>query len=72
MTGRSATDLVGTTVLDLISAARRPAFAALLDVGADDSARGEVDLIGPGGTTVPVLLAVSGFDLDGMLCGAWS
>jgi PAS domain S-box-containing protein len=67
MTGRSATDLVGTTVLDLIHAARRPAFAALLDVGAGHSARGEVDLIGPGGGTVPVLLAVSGFDLDGML-----
>ena len=44
MTGRSATDLVGTTVLDLIAAARRPAFAALLDVGAGASARGEVDL----------------------------
>ena len=31
------------------------------------AARGEVDLTGSGGTTVPVLLAVSGFDLDGML-----
>ena len=29
--------------------------------------RGEVDLTRSGGTTVPVLLAVSGFDLDGML-----
>jgi signal transduction histidine kinase len=54
-------------VLDLIPAAHRPAFARLLDVGAGDSARGEVDLSGSGGTTVPVLLAVSGFDLDGML-----
>ena len=42
-------------------------FARLLEVGAGDSARGEVELSGPGGTTVPALLAVSGFDLDGML-----
>ena len=67
MTGRSATELIGTAVLDLIPDAHRAAFAALLDVGAGDSARGEVELTGPGGTTVPVLLAVSGFDLDGML-----
>jgi light-regulated signal transduction histidine kinase (bacteriophytochrome) len=67
MTGRDAAELIGTPVLDLIPAAHRPAFARLLDVGAGDSARGEVDLTESGGTTVPVLLAVSGFDLDGML-----
>jgi PAS domain S-box-containing protein len=67
MTGQNASELIGTTVLDLIPAASRPAFARLLDVGAGDSTRGEVDLTGSGGTTVPVLLAVSGFDLDGML-----
>ena len=39
----------------------------MLDVGAGDSARGEVELTRPDGTTVPALLAVSGFDLDGML-----
>jgi PAS domain S-box-containing protein len=67
MTGQNASELIGTPVLDLIPAASRPAFARLLDVGAGDSTRGEVDLTGSGGTTVPVLLAVSGFDLDGML-----
>ena len=67
MTGQNASALVGTPVLDLIPAAHRPALARLLDVGAGDSTRGEVDLTGSGGTTVPVLLAVSGFDLDGML-----
>ena len=67
MTGQNASELIGTPVLDLIPEAHRPAFARLLDVGAGDSARGEVDLAGSGGTTVPVLLAVSGFDLDGML-----
>jgi PAS domain S-box-containing protein len=67
MTGQEAADLVGTAVIDLIPHAHRPTFARLLDVGAGDSDRGEVDLTGPGGTTVPVLLAVSGFDLDGML-----
>ena len=67
MTGQNASELIGTPVLDLIPAAHRPAFARLLDVGAGDSTRGEVDLTGSGGTTVPVLLAVSGFDLDGML-----
>jgi PAS domain S-box-containing protein len=67
MTGQDASELIGTPVLDLILAAHRPAFARLLDVGAGDSTRGEVDLTGAGGMTVPVLLAVSGFDLDGML-----
>jgi PAS domain S-box-containing protein len=67
MTGRSTAELIGTPVLDLIPDARRPAFARLLDVGAGDGARGEADLTGPAGTLVPVLLAVSGFDLDGML-----
>jgi PAS domain S-box-containing protein len=67
MTGRNATELTGTPVLDLIAEAHRPAFARLLDVAVGESARGEVDLTGSSGTTVPVLLAVSGFDLDGML-----
>ena len=66
MTGQNATVLIGTPVLDLIPDTHRPAFARLLDVGAGDSTRGEVDLTGSGGTTVPVLLAVSGFDLDEM------
>jgi len=67
MSGQNTTDLVGTAVLDLIPDVHRPAFTALLDVGTGGSSRGEVDLTGPGGTAVPVLLAVSGFDLDGML-----
>jgi len=67
MTGHNAAKLIGIPVLDLVPDACRPAFARLLAVGAGDSTRGEVDLTGPGGTLVPVLLAVSGFDLDGML-----
>jgi len=67
MTGQTGTQLAGTAVLDLVPSAHRPAFGRLLDVGAGDSARGEVELSGPGGTTVPALLAVSGFDLDGLL-----
>jgi PAS domain S-box-containing protein len=67
MTGQDTSDLIGTSVLDLIAEAHRPAFARLLDVAIGESARGEVDLRASGGTTVPVLLAVSGFDLDGML-----
>ena len=67
MTGQNVSELIGTPVLDLIAAAYRPAFARLLDVGAGNSTRGEVDLTESGGTAVPVLLAVSGFDLDGML-----
>jgi len=66
MTGQNASELIGTPVLDLIAEAHRPAFARLLDVAVGESARGEVDLTGSAGTTVPVLLAVSGFDLDGM------
>jgi PAS domain S-box-containing protein len=67
MTGQDTSELIGTPALDLIAAAHRPAFARLLDVAIGESSRGEVDLIGSGGTTIPVQLAVSGFDLDGML-----
>ena len=67
MTGRTGTQLAGTAVLDLVPSAQRPAFGRVLDVGAGDSTRGEVELSGPDGTTVPALLAVSGFDFDGML-----
>jgi len=67
MTGRDASELLGTPVLDLIAEAHRPALDRLLDVDVGESARGEVDLTGSGDTVVPVLLAVSGFDLDGML-----
>jgi PAS domain S-box-containing protein len=67
MTRQSVSDLIGTPVLDLIAEADRPAFDRLVDVDVGESARGEVDLRAAGGTTVPVLLAVSGFDRDGLL-----
>jgi PAS domain S-box-containing protein len=67
MTGHNASELLGTRLVDLIAEEYRPAFALLLGVDVGESARGEVDLTGSGGTIVPVLLAVSGFDLDGML-----
>ncbi len=66
MTGRTAVELVGAAVLDLIPAPGRPTFARMLDIDVGGGARGEIDLSGPGGVIVPVLLAVSGFDLDGM------
>ena len=64
MIGRNLLELVGSAVLDLVPDAHRATFGRLIEV-AGDSARGEVDLTGPDGTAVPVLLAVSGFDLDG-------
>jgi PAS domain S-box-containing protein len=67
MTGHNASELIGTPALDLIAEAHRPGFARLLDVAIGESARGEVDLTGSGGTKFPVQLAVSGFDLDGMM-----
>jgi PAS domain S-box-containing protein len=67
MTGRSAPGLVGTAVLDLIPGPHQAEFTRLLDVSAGDNARGETQLAKLDGTSVPVLLAVSGFDLDGML-----
>jgi PAS domain S-box-containing protein len=67
MTGRSASGLVGTAVLDLIPGPHRAEFTRLLDVSVSDNARGETQLATLDGTSVPVLLAVSGFDLDGML-----
>src|SRR5450631_3932790 len=63
MTGHAGSELTGTAVLDLVAAAHRAQFTRLLDVGAGDSAHGEVELTRPDGTTVPILLAVSGFDL---------
>jgi PAS domain S-box-containing protein len=66
MTGRTARELTGSTVLDLAPDAHRGTFARPLDVSPGHSARGETELSGPGGRTVPVLLSVSGFDLDGM------
>jgi PAS domain S-box-containing protein len=67
MTGQPGTQLTGASVLSLVSGASRPELARLLDVGPGGSTRGEVELNGPDGSTVPVLLAVGGFDLDGML-----
>ena len=67
MTGQPGAQLIGASVLNLVPGACRPELTRLLDVGAGASTRGEVDLTGPDGSTVPVLLAVSGFDLDGML-----
>jgi PAS domain S-box-containing protein len=67
MIGQPSTQLTGASVLDLVPGASRPELARLLEVGAGGSSRGEVELNGPDGTTVPVLLAVGGFDLDGML-----
>jgi PAS domain S-box-containing protein len=67
MIGRTAKELVGTAVVDLVDSAQRTRFAQLLDVGVGRSARGELDLTGPDGIIVPVLLAVSGFDLDSVL-----
>ena len=67
MTGRSGSELVGTAVLDLIPEPDRAEFTRLIDVGASGSARGEMQLSTLDSTALPVLLAVSGFDLDGML-----
>ena len=67
MTGQPSTHLTGAQVFDLVPGASRPELARLLEVGAGGSSRGEVELNGPDGSTVPVLLAVGGFDLDGML-----
>jgi len=67
MTGQPRTQLTGASVLSLVSGASRPGLARLLEVGPGGSTRGEVELTGPDGSTVPVLLAVGGFDLDGML-----
>jgi PAS domain S-box-containing protein len=66
MTGLPASELAGTAVLDLIAPGHRAEFTRLLDAGGGGGAHGEVELTKPDGTTVPILLAVSGFDLDGM------
>jgi PAS domain S-box-containing protein len=67
MTGRSASELVGTAVLELIPGPHRAEFTRLLDISAGGSTRGVTQLARQDGPAVPVLLAVSGFDLYGML-----
>ncbi len=67
MTGRPAAELPGTEALDLVAEGYRPALARLLDIGVGESSHGELELTGPGGSAVPVLLAAGGADLDGML-----
>jgi PAS domain S-box-containing protein len=67
LTGQAPSKLIGTPVLDLILDAQRTKTRQMLDIGVGESARDEVWLAGPDGTIVPVLLAVSAFDLDGML-----
>lgn len=67
MTGHSGTELLGTAVIDLVPGPHRAEFSRLLDIGANDSTRGEIELATLDGIPLPVLVAVSGFDLDGML-----
>jgi len=68
MIGRTTKELVGMAVVDLVDSACRTRFAQLLDVSVGRGVRGEeVDLTRADGTVVPVLLAVSGLDLDGLL-----
>ena len=67
MSGRPVTGLVGTPVLDLATAPSRDELARLLDLGAGDGSRGEIELSRPGGAAVPALLAASAFSLDGMM-----
>jgi PAS domain S-box-containing protein len=67
MTGRTTAELAGLPVLDLITPGGRDEAATLLGIEPDGSARGETELARPDGTTMPVLVAVSAFDLDGML-----
>jgi len=67
MTGFAVADLVGAQVLDLADAAHRAAFGRLLDLQPGQSARGEIELARPDSVAVSALLAVSAFDLDGML-----
>ncbi len=66
MSGRPASTLVGTPAAALAVTASQGPLARLLDLGAGDSRRGEMELAGPDGP-LPVLLAVSAFGLDGML-----
>lgn len=67
MTGRTKKELVGIAAGDLVDSAHRTRFTQLLDVSPDRTARGEVNLTRPDGTMVPVLLTVSGLNLEGSL-----
>jgi PAS domain S-box-containing protein len=67
MTGRRESQLIGASVFNFVPVGQQAEFTRLLDVGVGESARGQSELNRPDGTAVPVLLAASGFDLDGML-----
>jgi PAS domain S-box-containing protein len=57
--GRPPEELLGRPALDFVSPDGRPLFEALLREGQGRSTRGEVDLVRPDGTAVPVYLGVN-------------
>ena len=65
MLGRDPGRLVGTPAGDLVVAADRPVLARLLALRPGEHAREEARLAAPGGP-LPVILATSCLDLDGM------
>jgi PAS domain S-box-containing protein len=64
MVGRPAAELAGIAVGELATAPCRSRLARLLDVGQGDSARGELELIVPGGRPLAVVVSASGFKMD--------
>ena len=64
MVGKPAAELIGEAVLQLVPKEQRTKFARLIDIGVDKRAHGEVELSRADGTTIPVLVAMSAFELE--------
>ncbi|MDQ1287453.1 MAG: hypothetical protein QG622_1018 [Actinomycetota bacterium] len=65
--GRPRTDLLGLDVGELVPPGDRGTFDQAISVTADVTRRAEIDLRRADGETVPVLLSVTGADLDDVL-----
>jgi diguanylate cyclase (GGDEF)-like protein/PAS domain S-box-containing protein len=65
--GRDRSTLLGLLVTELVQAVDRAAFADLLMVEAGATARAELDLLRPDGSSVPALVSVTGLDIEGVV-----
>ncbi len=67
LVGRTVDLVVGTPAMELAASGDRAVLAELLAVGVGEHAEGEVELVGPEGAAIGVLLSVVAFELDGTL-----
>jgi PAS domain S-box-containing protein len=67
LVGIDRAGLLGRHVGDLVEASAAPTLASLLATDPGDTRQTELDLLGAGGGTVPVLASVTGLDIEGVV-----